>query len=182
MQINRKLALLVVIVLVAGLGVVAYQRLQSGGTCSTTISAAEDMQKALFYKTAFEPATWQQDALDHGDSISARWWDDTGMGHLDYLRYNCGLTRANLDNYAFNISLGGYESWERTAQCEKAGTVLHEFNVKYTGQDYRTRFWLKPVNDTRLAAFQLTFPATRLADMDTYAQRLFPDLATCTAP
>lgn len=180
MRINAKLALLaIIVVLIVGVGVVAYQTTQGSGKCTTTIPADQDMQQAVSYGAAFEPATWQRDSLDHGDSISARWWDSTGMGHLDYLRYNCGLTRANLDNYAFNISLGGYESWERTAQCEKDGLILHEFKVKYTGQDYRTRFWLDPVNDTRLAAFQLTFPATRLNDMETYAQRLFPTLVSC---
>jgi hypothetical protein len=179
MRNKTRVALSIVMVLLIGvIGVIVYRN--QGGTCSTSIPAADDMQQALKYRAAFAPAAWQEDSLDHGDSISARWWDSTGMGHLDYLRYNCGLTRANLDNYAFNISLGGYENWERTAQCEKGNLILHEFKVKYTGQDYRTRFWLESVNDTRLAAFQLTFPATRLSNMDTFAQRLYPDLPTCS--
>jgi hypothetical protein len=57
--------------------------------------------------------------------------------------------------------------------------ILHEINVIYTGQDYRTRFWLQPVSDTRLVALQLTFPVTRLSDLDIYAARLFPELSAC---
>ena len=159
--------------------VVGAPNLNRPQTCSTSIPIDQDVQASLAYGAAFEPETWKEDYANHADSVSARWIDDTGLAHVDYLRYNCGLTSADLDQYRFDISLSGYEHWERTAQCEADGIRLHEFNIIYTGQDYRTRFWLQPVSDTRLVALQLTFPATRQSDMDKYAARLFPQLASC---
>ena len=143
------------------------------------IPVEQDVEEARAYGAAFETDTWKAEWANHPDSVSALWRDSTGLLHVDYLRYNCGLTRANLDEYAFDISLAGYESWERTAQCESDGLILHEFDVVYDGQDYRTRFWLQPTSETRLAALQLTFPATRMDDMNTYAARIFPALSAC---
>ena len=170
-------AALILVAIIAVVGSASY--LNRPQTCSTSILVEQDIRAALAYGGAFEPSTWKEDHANHEQAVSARWFDDTGLAHVDYLRYNCGLTSADLDQYRFDISLGGYEHWERTAQCEAEGVRLHEFNVLYAGQDYRTRFWLQPVSDTRLVALQLTFPATRQSDMNLYAARLFPGLSSC---
>jgi len=36
-----------------------------------------------------------------------------------------------------------------------------------------------PINDTRLAAFQLGFPAARQDDLDLYSAQVFPKLSGC---
>ncbi len=179
---RRRLVLLgvaILVVVAGGVAIVLSRNMRGGGTCTTSIPVEKDVKDALAYGAAFEPEQWKPDWANHPDSVSARWFDGTGLAHVDFLRYNCGLTRADLDQYACQISLGGYDRWQRTAQCEKNGVILHEFNVIYTGQDYRTRFWLQPMSDTRLVALQLTFPATRLSDLDKYAARLFPELSAC---
>jgi hypothetical protein len=172
--------LVVATVVVLGIGaVIASRNVTSDVRCETDIPVEKDVEDARAFGAAFEPESWTAEWANHPDSVSALWRDSTGLLHVDYLRYNCGLTRTHLDEYGFDISLGGYEDWERTAQCEADGLILHEFDVVYEGQDYRTRFWLQPASGTRLAALQLTFPATRMADMDTYAARLFPALSVC---
>src|SRR5512134_842319 len=99
---RRQLAAVLVLVL-AVLGVLAVQAVVNRPqTCTTTIPAEQDLEVALAYGAALESSDWKADYADHGDSISARWTDETGIGHLDYLRYNCGLTTADLDNYRFD--------------------------------------------------------------------------------
>lgn len=168
------------VIVMVGAVVVLSQALNRPQTCSTSIPVEQDIQESVAFQHAFESPQWTLDYANHESSVSARWYDQSGLGHLDYLRYNCGLTTADLDKYRFDISLGGYDRWQRLAQCELNGVRLHEFAVVYDGnQDYRVRFWLKPVNNTRLAAFQLSFPVERQQDMETYAARLFPELSAC---
>lgn len=169
---------LVIVLGVVG-GIFYFKNSQQPRSCTTAIPVDEDMQTALSYGLVFEAPQWAVESENHEFSVSVLWRDESGLGHLDYLRYNCGLRKIDLDEYKFDISLGGYDSYQETAVCENDDLRLREFDTVSGGVDYRTRFWLQPVNDTRLVAFQLSFPVTRQDDLDLYSARLFPMLSGC---
>ena len=47
--------------------------------------------------------------------------------------------------------------------------------------DYRVRYWIEPVNPTRIVTLLLAFPANDTSSMGRYANLLFPDIPSCSA-
>jgi hypothetical protein len=134
----------------------------------------------------FEPGRWELQYGEHPALISVGWFehDTEAIAHSQYLLYNCGYTQAEVDDFYddanMDVMLGGYDSWTETARCEADGLTLREYEVRYTGKPYAVRFWIQPVNDTRVRDIHLGYWPEDTAEMDEYARRLFPALVSCT--
>lgn len=107
-----------------------------------------------------------------------------GLAFIDYQHYDCGVTQAQIAAYFseenFDILLSNYQSFDRTASCESAGTQLYEFDVvTMEGIDYMLRWWYWQETPTRVAIMQLAFPVTDQASLAQYAGALFPNFPTC---
>jgi hypothetical protein len=185
MSRRRILLLTLVTVIVVTGGVFFWQRSQSEQCPILPATEADFDQAVAIGEGVFEPERWELKTLEHQALISVGWFehDIEALAHVQLLLYNCGYTQAEVDNFYgeanMNVMLGGYLSHTLTAQCTHDGLTLREYDVDYDGQPYKVRFWIEPLNETRVRDVHLGFFPEDIAEMEEYARRLYPDLPSC---
>lgn len=159
------------------------------GVCPPPSTAA-DLDIALSYGVdVFPSGMWAMTFNESPQTArSTAEWRSNELGALAYLEvihYDCGYTIASIDAYTsaenLAILLEDYDAWEQTDACKVGDTRLHEFDVLVNDLDYRIRYWIEPVNPTRIVTLLLAFPAGDLSNMGRYANLLFPDIPSCSA-
>ncbi len=134
----------------------------------------------------FEPVVWYASAEELPARTRATWRADSlgGLAFADYLHFEEGITVPQIDNVFdqswFEASLGGtYDIWRENVRCDLGNLRLIEFSLSSGDTKYSMRYWIDWVSSYRVMAIFLVFPATDLADMELYADKLYPDLPTC---
>lgn len=157
--------------------------------CGPIEPAEEDIRFALSIgEDLFNKPEWVKSYTVEPYKVSLTRRNDTqsAIAYAEYLMYNCGYGQAELDEYfseaGFAIIFGNYESHARTNFCEEGSLALYQYDLVDEGTSYAARYWAKQQSDTRLLVVMLVFPRENPSLMDTYATRLFPDLAACGAP
>ncbi|MBZ0282944.1 MAG: hypothetical protein K8L97_19545 [Anaerolineae bacterium] len=178
-------------VLVGGLGLVAIVSVlirffNPPEECPVTSATEQDFAEAIAIgEGVFEPEIWELKYGEHPSLISVGWFDyvSEGIAHSQYVLYNCGYTQTVVDNFygdaGMDVMLGGYNTHTLTAQCEQDGVMLREYALDYAGKPFMMRFWIQPVNATRVRDIHLAFSVDDDAMMEDYAARLFPNFASC---
>jgi hypothetical protein len=154
--------------------------------CGPIEPSAEDVEFALSYsKAAFDPQVWVQSYTvePYKISLTRRNDSESAIAYLEYLMFNCGYGQAELDDYfgeeGFNIIFGDYESHGLADFCEEEGLTLYEYDLTEDGAEYSARYWVRQHSDTRLLVTMLVFPSTSPSAMDSYAQKISPELTRC---
>jgi hypothetical protein len=151
----------------------------------TPATEADFEQSAAIGEGVFDEDLWRFETMEHQALISVGWFRDdiVAFAHSQYLMYNCGYTDDELAEFYgaenMEVMLGGYDTWEQTASCKAGDIELREYNLTLDGGDYISRFWIEPLSDTRVRDMRLDFPADQGDEMDEYAQKLYPQLASC---
>jgi hypothetical protein len=156
--------------------------------CPITPATETDFKEAAAIgEDVFEPESWEFEILEHPALISVGWfnYDNKAFGHAQYLMYNCGYTRNELDDFYgeenMAFMLGGYDSYRLTAACQYGDITLRQYDLVLGDLDYISRFWYQPLNATRARDMRLDFVSTDRDQMDIYAARLYPDIPSCAA-
>ncbi|MFZ5822354.1 MAG: hypothetical protein ACOYYJ_20890 [Chloroflexota bacterium] len=157
--------------------------------CGPIEPAEEDVRFVLAIgEDLFDQPEWVRSYTVEPYKVSLTRRNDTqsAIAYAEYLMYNCGYGQAELDEYfseaSFAIVFGNYESHVRTNFCEEGSLALYQYDLVDEGTPYAARYWAKQQSDTRLLVVMLVFPRENPSLMDTYATRLFPDLAACGVP
>lgn len=134
----------------------------------------------------FTPPLWRAAAEERPDRTVASWRaDDIGaLAFLEYLHISAETKteeiRGLFDEAWFASVFGNYTNVETTAACGLEDDVyLWEFKAAANEIQYSIRYWVQRINDTRLMAIFIAFPAVDAANLDTYSTLLFPLIATC---
>ncbi len=152
---------------------------------------SEPTQKDITYALEFTGDTfsdWNRSYTVHADRVTITWahQDKGAIAFLEYLFFRCGYTQADIDAHFSeqnfqDIILRDYENLQSVATCTdtRSDLTLHEFTGALHETDYVIRFWVTPDSETYALNMMLVFPATAEAELDKYAQRVFPELSAC---
>lgn len=156
--------------------------------CGPIEPAEEDVRFALSIgQDLFSKPEWVKSYTVEPYQVRLTRLNDTesAVAYIEYLMYNCGYGQADLDERfsqaSFAIVFQNYESHAQTNFCEEGNLALYEYDLVNDEYPYAARYWVKQQSDTRLLIVMLVFPRENSTLMDTYATRLFPDLASCGA-
>lgn len=153
--------------------------------CPAPFEVADAVTALTFAEGVFAPDMWDQSFRGDAVRVAVQWdnRETSAVAYLDYLIFACGYDDDEFAEYFnedyWDITLSTYETWERGEQCEQDGVILHEFKLTTDEQPYRMRYWIAPLNDTRILTMQLTFPSNATNSIDAYAAQLFPALPAC---
>ncbi len=155
--------------------------------CGSGGSSFLDVWRAQRFGTGvFETNQWQYAYSVQPYKIQAV-WDAPNLASiatLDYLLFNCGDSENESKNYYSaenfkNIILADYQNLQQTAECRAGQTRLYQFSAQFQGADYLLWQWVKPENDRRVLGFFMAIPIESRSMGLSYAEKLFPELATC---
>lgn len=183
----RWMTLVGLVVVMVGLGMV---RAQDSDGENAEVNAPDDGREiytALSYgEDVFEPGLWLASATEQRSRTTAQ-WSASDLGAIAFLQYlhfdQDPRDRDGMDDFFdndwFDITLSNYDSYRKTGVCYGDDLTLHTFDVTASGIDYSMRYWTEWVDEDRIAALFLLFPAVDRAGLDDYAERLYPDLMSC---
>lgn len=154
--------------------------------CGPILPSEDDVRFALsFGSQHLDPLQWVRSYTVEPYKVSVTRKNDTegAIAFTEYLLFNCGYSQADLDNYFsdenFNIVFGNYDSHTLQKFCENKGLALYEYQAVTEGMDFLARYWVKQESDKRLLVFMLVFPQANQNTLNSYAQKIFPDLTHC---
>lgn len=117
--------------------------------------------------------------------VSVTWKNDdlNAVANVDHVIF-CEATSARLDQYytpdVLDIIFQNYDSHEMQKDCRyKDNLRLYELKVKSKELDYDARFWVELVDGDHTRETLLVFPVDDRISMDSYSQKLMPDLSAC---
>ena len=129
---------------------------------------------------------WTESFSSSPDRVTKTWLssDLSAVAPLEYLVYDCGYTQSDLQTYFSDASFRttifqNYQDVQKTAECSQTSLKLYEFTSTYDKDRYVMFYWLQPESNTRILDLMLAFPADKQADLQRYAQQIFPQLSTC---
>jgi hypothetical protein len=136
---------------------------------------------------AFDPEEWYASAEELPSRTRATWRSDTlgGLAFADYIHFDEGIVFEQLDA-VFNqdwwdVTLGGtYSVWRENVRCDLGDLRLIEFSVQANDVSYNMRYWIQPIGRFRVLAFFIVLPADNPDIINDYADRLYPQLSSCT--
>lgn len=184
--------LLVMLLLLSGLSVQAQD----------SFADAEIITVLLMADGVFEPSLWQASASENLASTSATFqsrFDSgfSGLSYLNYVHFPTGYTLDSLDELFddewFDDTFAAWEGLRKINVCYAEDLTLHEFTLAFrdgngNSTPYTMRYWVDPVNESRVRTWYITFP-TAFADgspnpesldmLDEYSARMFPELPAC---
>ena len=152
----------------------------------------------------FETGLWQASGSELLASTTATWQSTlesgfSALSFLNYIHFDTGYTLDGLDDFFndawFEQSFANWEEVRKTNVCFDDDITLHEFTLSYLDAngnltDYAMRYWVDPLNETRVRTWHIAF-ATTFSDgtpnpegqeqLDEYASRIYPDFASCAA-
>lgn len=146
-----------------------------------------------FGEEVFEPELWYTSAAESAGRTTATWSAKAESGfvgalaYADYLHFDGGYTSEGLvelfNDAWFDGVLANYESYTSIISCQSEDDLmLFEFTVSSNDTPYTMRYWVEEVEETRVMALFIVFPAGDVAArrlLETYAQALYPDLSIC---
>ncbi len=148
-----------------------------------------DIDYALAYPgKTFAASDWEQTYNTENQRVSVAWTsqNDGALAYLEYLPYDCGYTQADLDEFFSPENIAGvilqnYQNPQPLAQCRQDAEklTLYEYRTSLHDTSYLVRLWVRPVSNTRVLYFLLTFPEESRSTLDKYAQTMFPALTSC---
>jgi hypothetical protein len=116
--------------------------------------------------------------------VSVTWRDDelSAIANFDHVIF-CDVTNAVLDDYytdnTFNVIFQYYEEHFFQRECRSNDVRLFEFKVKSHGADYHSHFWVEIVDGNHIIESLLVFPASNPTDLDSYSEKIMPELPSC---
>jgi|GEM_PF-3257838 hypothetical protein len=138
-----------------------------------------------FGNTTFEPGVWLAGAQENFDRTVASWTyaEQGGFALAEYLHFDTGIEASTIatffDTAWFDSAFADYDSWGQTNQCAAGQTTLYEFTLILAGVNYLVRYWVEPINASRVLASHILFPQDQQALLDAYATRYRPNLPKC---
>ena len=155
------------------------------------VSRAQDkptreIYTALSYgNDVFEPTQWLASAKEEAGRTTAEWRDDaiSGLAYLGYIHFDNPIQADQIplvftDDW-FKAVFANYQGMIDVSTCQLKDVTLHEFAVVQADNNFSVRYWIKPIDESRVLTLFLMFPKTDSKNMDTYAKKLFPDAAIC---
>src|SRR5690606_17925196 len=117
-------------------------------------------------------ATWRADSLG-------------GLAFADYIHFDEGITTRQIDDVFnddwFEVTIGGtYQVWRENVRCDLGEVRLIEFSLQTNNIKYNMRYWIDHVSRFRVMTIFIVLPAEDQDNMDLYAERLYPELPSCT--
>ncbi len=181
--------LILVLLLISG----SMLHAQEVGVEESDLPQREIYTVLAFGEDVFEPERWYTSAAESAGRTTATWTAKAESGfvgalaYADYLHFDGGYTSEGLtelfNDAWFDGVLANYESHTSTTACQSEdGLMLFEFTVNSDGTPYTMRYWVEPVEETRVMALFIVFPAGDVAArrlLETYAQALYPALSIC---
>src|SRR4051812_6926642 len=159
-------------------------------SCAVPASQDDDARAALAVAGGvFQSTVWSAPTTngDYAAQMTVTWLSDWlgAVAFLEYLHYDCGVTSQDIEQWGtpkgFKVIFENFSSYLLTAQCQRNGVQLFEFDVVTTyGANDHALYWVKQVSPKRIAAFDLILPDSYHAKQVGYARLLFPELPTCS--
>lgn len=134
----------------------------------------------------FEPDIWYASASEEPSRAKATWRADGigGVAYLDYIHFDEGVAFSQLDAIFtdgwFNATLSNYSVWRENTRCDLGDLRLIEFSLQTNSVKYEMRYWIEIATDYRVRTMFVVFPADDEANLDDYANRLFPEMPSCS--
>lgn len=155
--------------------------------CKTRSSSLSDaLRVQTFASGVFERPTWTESFSSSPDRVTKTWLSNelNAVSYLEYLMYNCGLEEGDIDTYYSDENFKkaifqNYQDVEKTAECNRDQLRHFEFTSSYNSSKYVMYYWTQPDGNTRLLGFMMAFPITDVAQLQQYASRIYPNLASC---
>ncbi len=149
-------------------------------------SPTREIYTALSYGDGvFEPDQWLASAREENGRTTAEWRDDdiSGLAFLGYIHFDNPIQPEQMSLVFtedwFKAVFANYQGMTETSNCQLDDVILHEFTVLQAGLRFNVRYWIQPIDETRVLTLFLMFPMTDTVHMDTYAKKLFPKAAIC---
>jgi len=146
-----------------------------------------EIYTALSYgDEVFEPDIWYASASEEPSRTRATWRADSigGIAYLDYIHFDEGIAFSQLEEVFnvgwFNATLSNYSVWRENTRCELGEMLLIEFSLQTNSIKYDMRYWIEVASDYRVRTMFVVFPADDADNLDDYAERLFPDILSCS--
>ncbi|MCA0454480.1 MAG: hypothetical protein LCI00_10940 [Chloroflexi bacterium] len=133
----------------------------------------------------FEPEQWLASAREENGRTTAEWRDDdiSGLAYLGYIHFDNPIQPDQIPLVFtedwFNAVFANYQGIVETSNCQLDEVTLHEFNVLQAGVRFSVRYWIEHIDENRVLTLFLMFPSADPENMNTYAERLFPDAPIC---
>lgn len=134
----------------------------------------------------FSEVEWKDEITLHENRVMHTWHrrDSSDLAYLDYRIYPDGYSQEDLDWYYsdenFNeILYTYYDDLEKLAECSADSLTLYEFRASYMDTPYLIRDWVDTSNPNRIADLSIIFTEADRAELNDYAQVLFPSLPSC---
>jgi len=134
----------------------------------------------------FEPDIWYASASEEPSRTKATWRADGigGIAYLDYIHFDEGIVFSQLDAVFnagwFNATLSNYRVWRENTRCDLGELRLIEFSLQTNNIRYDMRYWIEVVEENRVLTMFVVFPSDDEFNLDEYANRLFPELPSCS--
>lgn len=136
-------------------------------------------------KEYFNTLGWKNSYTVREYRVSVTWKNDdlNAVANVDHVIF-CEATSARLDEYytpdVLDIIFQNYDSHEMQKDCRYNDNLrLYELKVKSKELDYDARFWVELVDGDHTRETLLVFPVDDLVSMDSYSQKIMPDLSAC---
>ena len=156
----------------------------------TPAPSPREIYTVLDYGSAtLEPELWRMAAAEEASSYTSVLWryrlDEEFLFFFLYLHFDSGATEEAVSAYFsgdnLKALLANYEPWRQTATCTFNEVTLYEF-VSKTGAERRVlRYWVQTITPTRVLGVNAAAPEANVAELDAYAEALFPGAASCEA-
>jgi len=145
-----------------------------------------EIYTVLHYGDAvFEPDVWLASAGEEDIRSNATWRADSlgAVAFATYLHFDDGVPADVMTSFFnddwFKTTFTNYTGYHELEHCDAQGMTLYEFSVLVNDAKYMMRYWIQPINDTRILAFFIVLPTTDEKSLDKYAALLYPDFASC---
>jgi hypothetical protein len=155
-------------------------------SCVDPAPQKDNIEKALAIGAGvFAPERWEEEITEYPYIVAVTWIDNQSLSlaYTQLLIYDCGYSWEDLEAFygedGIAVILGNYESYTQTAECERDGLMLREYDVDSDGRPYKIRYWIQPLNETRVRDMHLSVSEDDPDLLDEYAKLLYPQLPTC---
>jgi hypothetical protein len=147
-----------------------------------------DIDYALeFTADTFENTPWLRSHQEKDDRVTVTWQNkpDLSIVHMEYLNYPCGYNDEVVDAYFSqanfeNVIFQNYEMLISLDTCSIEPTLrLNEFSARFGEIDYSIHYWIVLDQPTRVLDIFIAYPADQESTLNSYANQLFPSLASC---
>ena len=149
-------------------------------------SLSDILRVQMFAPGVFERPAWSESFSSSPGRITKTWLssDLNAVNYLEYLVYNCGYSQSDMDAYYSDENFKttifqNYQDVKKTAECSKNDLQHFEFTANYKDTKYLLDYWVKKDSDSRILGLMMAFPSTQADALKKYAQRVYPELATC---